>query len=252
LADTLIKVGQIEAGIQMHKEGMREAEWLVSFNPKRLEALNDLTISCDRLGSALSRTGDSAAAIEYFARALQMVEQRVALSSVAAQRRAIVIARSNLARELAESRPAEAIAHYRAALVAAEQEYARTPNDAQASRDFSIVYGRLGKILFDTGQREQGLEMYGKAQDIALKLLKADPADAQAHGDVAEGYRELGRMQRSQGRWRLASRLFSRALAEGEVAARLDPLDSEVQQFVSEVRKELGRSGEHPLIAASQ
>jgi tetratricopeptide (TPR) repeat protein len=74
----------------------------------------------------------------------------------------------------------EAVDSYRKALDIRERLAASDPTDAQAQRDLSVSYNKLGDVSLQTGAVQDAVDSYRKALDIRERLAASDPTDAQA------------------------------------------------------------------------
>ena len=59
------------------------------------------------------------------------------------------------------------------------------PTSAQAQRDLSVSFERLGNVQLQSGQVTEALRSYEKGLEISQKLAAADPSDAQAKRHLA-------------------------------------------------------------------
>jgi len=94
------------------------------------------------------------------------------------------------------------------------------PDNTDATRDLSIVYGAHGLYLAEVGALDSALAVYGKGQHIAEQLAAADPDNAMEQIDVADGHYEIGTMlsgggrhEQALGRFRDAAQRYRRLAA---------------------------------------
>ncbi len=66
------------------------------------------------------------------------------------------------------------------------------PNNAQAKRDLSVSYNKLGDVHLQLGATDKALQSYQKGLELSEALAKADPNDAQAKRDLSVSYNKLG------------------------------------------------------------
>jgi tetratricopeptide (TPR) repeat protein len=71
------------------------------------------------------------------------------------------------------------------------------PTNAQAQRDLSVSYEKLGNVNRQLGNVPVAHEAYQKDLDISLKLAQADPTNAQAQLDLADSLLRLGLVEKS-------------------------------------------------------
>jgi hypothetical protein len=70
-------VGQGDAARNFYQKALDIREQLVRQEPGRADFLNDLAVSCERMGDMARESGNSEAAQQYFTRALQIREKLV-------------------------------------------------------------------------------------------------------------------------------------------------------------------------------
>jgi Tfp pilus assembly protein PilF len=58
------------------------------------------------------------------------------------------------------------------------------PSNAEAQRDLSISYQRLGEMAVSAGELERASVWFQRSLDITKKLSEADPSNAQTQIDV--------------------------------------------------------------------
>ena len=108
---------------------------------------------------------------------------------------------------------------YQQAFDIAQKLAAADPTDAQAQRDLSISYDKLGNVSLQAGQVTEALTLYQKALEISQKQAAADPTDAQAQSDLVVSFYNLGSTHQKLRDPTKAILWFQRGL---EVLERLD------------------------------
>jgi Flp pilus assembly protein TadD len=71
------------------------------------------------------------------------------------------------------------------------------PTNAQAQRDLSVSYNKLGDVNLQLGNVPAAREAYQKGLDIFLKLVQADPTNAEAQSDLAYSLLKRGLVEKS-------------------------------------------------------
>jgi len=115
------------------------------------------------------------------------------------------------------------------------------PNDTEAMRDLSIVYGMRGTFLAEWGRLDSALAVYGRGMKIAEDLAAADPDNVLQQADVAAGHYEIGTMLLNGQRLQAARDRFREAAAR---YARLAAADSANMEHALNVARSYRRTGE--------
>lgn len=101
---------------------------------------------------------------------------------------------------------------FEAAHELARQQAASAPNDAQALRDLSVSFNKLGDVAV-RGQLEHAHELYTRGLQIVEPLAGANPADEQFRRDLSVSYNRLGDVLLRLRKPELARGYSERALA---------------------------------------
>jgi serine/threonine protein kinase/Flp pilus assembly protein TadD len=109
------------------------------------------------------------------------------------------------------------------------------PTDAQAQRDLSVSYNKLGDVSRQTGAVQEAVESYRQALEIDERLAQADPTDAQAQRDLSVSYNNLGdvSLHLQTGAVQEAVESYRQALEIRERLAQADPTDAQAQNDLS-------------------
>jgi tetratricopeptide (TPR) repeat protein len=86
------------------------------------------------------------------------------------------------------------------------------PNNAEAKRDLSVSYNKLGDVQLRLGATDKALELYQKGLEVRVAVAQADPNNAQAQSDLAYSYRKLGEAYQNARDLGQARTHFERAL----------------------------------------
>src|SRR6185436_12386509 len=100
---------------------------------------------------------------------------------------------------------------YRRAERFAREAAGALPDNTEALRDLSIVYGSHGLYLAEVGELDSALVVYDLGMRIAEQLAAADPDNALQQIDVADGHYEIGTMLLGGGRAQAALERFREA-----------------------------------------
>jgi tetratricopeptide (TPR) repeat protein len=108
-----------------------------------------------------------------------------------------------------------------------ERLAASDPTDAEAQRDLSISYDKLGDVSLQTGAVQEAVDSYRKALDIRERLAASDPTDAQAQRDLMVSHYKLGNVQRelfayaeAATRYQAGIKVLDRMIAAGQNVER--------------------------------
>jgi serine/threonine-protein kinase len=114
------------------------------------------------------------------------------------------------------------------------------PHDAQAKRDLSVTYDKLGDVHLRLGATDQALRAYQKGLELREALAKADPRDAQARRDLSISYDRLGNVHLQLGATDQALRAYQKGLELREALAKADPHDAQAKRDLSISYEKLG------------
>ena len=121
----------------------------------------------------------------------------------------------------------------RIAAVTREQAEA-DPSNAQAQRNLSVSYERLGDLLVAVGNTGEAGRLHRDSLTIRDRLAKADPSNAQAQRDLSVSYERLGDLMQSVGNTGEAEHLYRDSLTSIETTFGTD------NQQAQRIREKLG------------
>ena len=195
-ADVLGTTGKDAEAMRLMLDSKARIRAALTRAPHDAVLLDDLGVACDRLFDMKVFAGDTTGAM------LELREgfdaSRPALEadpSNAKARRAVLIRYAKVAGvHSGRGQRDSAEASYIAAETLALQAVRALPNDTEAIRDLSIVYGMRGTFLAEGGALDSALSVYGRGMRIAEDLAAADPDNVLQQADVAAGHFEIGAM----------------------------------------------------------
>ncbi len=129
---------------------------------------------------------------------------------------------------------------YQQAFHIAQQLAAADPSDAQAQRDLSVSYEKLGDVQLQSGQVTEALRSYQQFLQISQKLAAADSSDAQAQRDLSISYHKLGDVQLQSGQVTEALGSYQHGLEISQKLAAADPSNAQAQRDLSISYNNLG------------
>ena len=90
---------------------------------------------------------------------------------------------------------------------------AADPRDAQAQRDLSVSFEKIGNVLLQQGGVQKALEQYRESLTIRKRLAEADPRNFEAQTDLVVSHYKIGRVAKQAFRYAEAVASFEKALA---------------------------------------
>ncbi len=114
------------------------------------------------------------------------------------------------------------------------------PADAQARRDLSISYEKLGDALLRMNELAKAADYYRKDVELTEALAKADPADAQARRDLSVSYNRLGNVALRTNELAKAADYYRKGLDLAEALVKDDPADAQARRDLSISNNKLG------------
>ncbi len=126
------------------------------------------------------------------------------------------------------------------AMELAKQRSFEDPHNAQAQRDLSISYNKLGDLLLQEGKGGEARKAYEDGLAISRKLAEEDPHNAQAQRDLSISYERLGDLLRQEGKGGEARKAYEDGLAIRRKLAEEDPHNAQAQRDLSVSYERLG------------
>jgi non-specific serine/threonine protein kinase/serine/threonine-protein kinase len=209
-ADLLRITGRTQEAMAEFLRAREQAQAQLARHPRDPLFESDLCVGYGRLIDMKSAAADTAGAIVECTGYLALVERLYAEHHGEQDyRRGVLIACTKMAqvRALRGDRDSVLVFYVRAESLA-RAAAAALPDNTDATRDLSIVYGAHGLYLAEVGALDSALAVYGKGQHIAEQLAAADPDNAMEQIDVADGHYEIGTMLSGGGRHEQALERF--------------------------------------------
>jgi tetratricopeptide (TPR) repeat protein len=126
--------------------------------------------------------------------------------------------------QLQSGQVTEALRAYEKGLEISQKLAAADPTDAQAQRDLSLSYLKLGHVQLQSGQVTEALRSFEKSLEIRQKLAATDPTNAQAQTDLHVSYDRMAQVEQAAGHYESAILFHEksiRVLKELEASNRL-------------------------------
>ena len=115
----------------------------------------------------------------------------------------------------------------------AKQRCLNDPDNAQAQRDLSISYTKLGDLLNQEGKGAEARKAYEEGLTISRKLAEADKDNAQAQRDLSISYNNLGDLLKQEGKGAEARKAYEDGLSLSRKLAEADKDNAQAQRDLS-------------------
>jgi eukaryotic-like serine/threonine-protein kinase len=207
----------------------------LSRHPDNLVFQGDLGVTYARLIILKNAAGDTLGATAESFAYLDLAEKNFhARPSDAQWRRAVLVACTRMA-EFSEMRGDRdsAVVFYRRAENLAREAVATLPNNTDAARDLSIVYGTYGLFLANGGDFDSALVISEQGMDIFEDLSAKDPDNVLLQSDVAEGHHDIGTILMKAGRYPAAEGRFKESFERFARIAAADSTNAESRIFMA-------------------
>jgi non-specific serine/threonine protein kinase/serine/threonine-protein kinase len=244
MADLLGAMGRHEDAL---KNALSARERIVSVLARRPDDLlfqGDLCVACDHLIDLKLAVADTAGALEECVTNVALAEKLWhAIPAEPECRRGVLIATAKMAnlRGMRGERDSALVCYLRSEELA-RVAVAALPNNTDASRDLSIVYGMHGLFLADGGDVDSAIVVYGRGMKITEDLIGTDPANALQEADLAQGHYELGTILVKGRRYHDAERRFTEAFEHYGRLAAADTTNADHRTFMARSSRAAGEA----------
>ena len=211
-------------------------------HPESTYVLRDLTLTKQRLGDLLWRTGERKRGLE-----LHLDAKRALLAQKAKHPdEPLFIGDLGVAADrltdmrLAEGDTLGAIREATEGQGSADELYRRDPSDPGRRRNVMVGTAKMAQVLALSGDRAQADAAYRQAEQLALDCVKAEPDNKDVKRDLAVVYGMRGTFMADAGKIDSALVLYRRAKNVSEALAATDPSDILQQIDVANSYHELG------------
>ncbi len=136
-------------------------------------------------------------------------------------------------------RPTLALVEYQKGYEVAKKQAAADPKDAQAQRDLSISYDRLGDVSVQSGDLQAALRYYQDGLDIRKKQAAADPTNVEAQTDLFISYWKLGSVEKTTLEHAKAREWFRKGLAVLQPLHKEGKLHGQFKNAVAHMQQEI-------------
>ncbi|MHC4219648.1 MAG: protein kinase domain-containing protein, partial [Planctomycetota bacterium] len=184
-------LGDTEGALANYRTAAEIREPLMEVLPDDLQLRQDASKGYIKIGDILERTGEAAAALEWYRKALVVREAMVEADPQ--YRQTLPIALNEVGTALVRTgKLRESRQYYDRALAIGKQLAAEHPNEPNFQRDLSVAYIRIGEVLYFTGAFELAADRWGEAVRIRAKLHEENPDHGQLRRDLAVAHYFLG------------------------------------------------------------
>lgn len=177
--DTQLDTGDANSALETYRRAQNLAEQAATANPS-LDSQGRLANSFGHVGETLVTMGDPVNAINQYRQGVKILEKLVEFEPTVRQRRDLRVFYTWLGNLYGNPNfinigdQATAADYYGRALKLAEMHATVDPRNARAQLDLAVSYVGLGDVELETNARRSA-EYFGKALDIAMKLLRESP-----------------------------------------------------------------------------
>jgi len=213
----------------------------------------DLGVTYGRLIILQNAAADTLGAIASCGAYLDLAERMIrARPDDRAARRAALVACTRMAefREIRGDRDSAAVFYGRAEGLARDAVLAQ-PNNTDAARDLSVVYGTYGLFLANSGAIDSALAISDLGRRIFQNLAAKDPDNVLFQSDIAEADHDIGTIFVRGHRNLDAERRFGEAYDRFARIAAADTANVESQVFMGRCSRRAGEACQALSIAAA-
>jgi tetratricopeptide (TPR) repeat protein len=107
------------------------------------------------------------------------------------------------------------------------------PSNAEAQRDLSISFDRVGNVTLQLGQTKEALEHYQKGLEVRQRRAQADPNNTQAQRDLSVSFKKLGDVSLQRGQTKQALDFYHKDLEVRQRLPQAAPRDAQAQRDLS-------------------
>jgi len=237
-------VGNAIAARESYRKAWQIAEARVRADSGNAAARLDLARAGAKMGEILSLAGDSTEAVQHFQKARDVFQAWPASDADGKQ------AKLDLVRVLEKlgytqlhlGHLAQARQSYQRFLEVSRERY--PPDSAEARRARASYEQKVGEVLVDDGQPEEGLRMIDRALEIHRQLAAEDHSSIPARRAVATTLVVRAGLLAKTGRRPEALASYRSALADLEALYGADPENRQYQRDLSLIRAALGVLGQ--------
>jgi serine/threonine protein kinase/tetratricopeptide (TPR) repeat protein len=242
-------VGDTSGAIASYRRAIEIADALVRQAPDDLTAGRTLALARRRLADVLAWRGDTATALtecEMSARLFAAIASRPSPSPE--DRLQAAIADIKLGDLLGNAnfpnlgRPADAEAHYDAALRVLRPLSAETPRNSRVRRYLGLVFERIGTMHEQARRWSDAAAAYRDSFEIRQALAAAEPTHTDIQRDAAIAYEKIGNVERFMNDTPAAAKSYRGALARFEQLAAADPFNVSAVRTVAISQEKLGNT----------
>ena len=243
-ADLLRVVGRPREAMTEVLRAREHARAQLARHPRDPMFESDLCVGYGRMIDMQVASADTAGAIAECTEYLALTEQLYAEHQKdAGYRRGVLIACTKMAQVRAMRGDRDSVlVFYRRAERFAREAAAGLPDNTEALRDLSIVFGAHGLYLAEVGELDSALVVYDQGMRIAERLAAADPDNALQQVDVADGHYEIGTMLLGGGRAEAALERFRDAAARYRRMAAADTGNTQLRLAAAMACRQAGEA----------
>ena len=213
LGNMQMQLGESKAALASYKEGLAIRRTARQGQSEQRQAQRDLSVSYNRLGDV--RCGwetKGSVGVQHAGSGGGRAARQADPQSVEAQTRRVRQLQQNGRRADATGRQQGGTGVPPKELQIRQRLAKADPNNAQAQRDVSVSYNKLGDVRLQRGESPAARAAYQEGLVVSERLARAEPQSAQAQHDLLFSYYELGNLEQQVGQFKKAADWYSRAL----------------------------------------
>jgi tetratricopeptide (TPR) repeat protein len=225
LATTLLIQGDVSKALAAAGQSRDIMLGLLAEQSDNAQWQRELSLSYNRIGETLSRSGRPPDALNMFRLAFD-IRQKLAdrAPDNAEWQRDLAVSYERIGDELFRSGDTdEAFASHRSALEIRRKLVLDAPDNKEWPRDLSVSYERIGDLQFSIDEFDTALENYQASFALRKSVSADNPGNAEAQRDLAISHAKLGDVLWRTGRSKEAVDAYRESLAVRERLAVADP-----------------------------
>jgi non-specific serine/threonine protein kinase/serine/threonine-protein kinase len=244
MSNLMSGLGDFPAALEEATRAAREFEALLALNPSP-NAQRNAAIGYKYLGGQLERSGDRAAAVANYRKAIALDEARVSANEHDAQARLdLSFDYASIGYALSKTGDiAASLENYQRALALRERVSAADPNDINSRGLVARAHLSIGNVLRTAGRWPEAIAQFDRGREMSAARVAQNPSDGAATTQLANAYGALagvssefaaGTRDAAQAArlWRDARDWSRKAIALLSAKARQAPLTAAVQSEI--------------------
>lgn len=213
LGELIEKIGDMTEALAVHRKALAVRRALSEAVPGDNDCRLDVARSLQSVGTLLSLTGDTDAALRTFEELRELATGIEARAPSLAVRSILAGSHRSIGDVLAATgQRAESRAQYQAARAIYQSLTDEAPNVGRFRGELARVHVRISNLMSITGKPAEALAEYRKARNVQQQLVESDPAVPQYQSDLAKSHINIGNLLVDIGQSAEAMKQYAAAL----------------------------------------